>query len=157
MGPMSCAVWQSRGLLERALVGCFGTHQRFLVAQQLDHLDFLDERIAQISAENTTRTQPLATAVSRLDAIPGVGQRTAEVLGAEVGTNMERFPTADHLASWAGMCPGNRQSAGRQLNGKTRKGSPWLRAALAECRAIGRAHQGLFPPGAVPAVGGTAG
>jgi transposase len=70
---------------------------------------------------------------------------------------MERFPTADHLASWAGMCPGNRQSAGRQLNGKTRKGSPWLRAALAECRAIGRAHQGLFPPGAVPAVGGTAG
>jgi transposase len=115
--------------LEQALVGRFGPHQRFLVAQQLDHLDFLDERIAQISAEIATRTQLLAAAVARLDAIPGVGQRTEEVLVAEVGTNMARFPTADHLASWAGMCPGNRQSAGRQVNGKTRKGSPWLRAA----------------------------
>jgi transposase len=125
--------------LEQALVGRFGPHQRFLVAQQLDHLDFLDERIAQISAEVATRTQPLAAAVAQLDAIPGVGQRTAEVLVAEVGTNMARFPTADHLASWAGMCPGNRQSAGRQLSGKTRKGSPWLRAALAEAaQAAGR-------------------
>ena len=125
--------------LEQALVGHFGPHQRFLVAQQLDHLDFLDGRIAQISAEIATRTQPLAAAVARLDAIPGVGQRTAEVLVAEVGTNMARFPTADHLASWAGMCPGNRQSAGRQLSGKTRKGSPWLRAALAEAaQAAGR-------------------
>ena len=77
--------------------------------------------------------------MAQLDAIPGVGQRTAEVLVAEVGTNMARFPTADHLASWAGMCPGNRQSAGRQLSGKTRKGSPWLRAALAEAaQAAGR-------------------
>ena len=109
------------------------------MAQQLDHLDFLDERIAQVSAEIATRTQPLAATVARLDAIPGVGQRTAEVLVAEVGTDMERFPTADHLASWAGMCPGNRQSAGQQRSGKTRKGSPWLRAALAEAaQAAGR-------------------
>jgi len=125
--------------LQRALVGQFGAHQRFLVAQQLDHLDFLDARIAQVSAEIATRTQPVATVVARLDTIPGVGQRTAEVLVAEVGTDMARFPTADHLASWAGMCPGNRQSAGRQLSGKTRKGSPWLRAAWAEAaQAAGR-------------------
>jgi transposase len=110
--------------LEQALVGQFGVHQRFLVAQQLDHLDFLDERIAQVSAEIASRTQPLAATVAQLDTIPGVGQRTAEVLVAEVGTDMQRFPTADHLASWAGMCPGNHQSAGQQRSGKTRKGSP---------------------------------
>jgi transposase len=125
--------------LEQALVGQFGSHQRFLVAQQLDHLDFLDERIAQVSAEIASRTQPLAATVAQLDTIPGVGQRTAEVLVAEIGTDMERFPTADHLASWAGMCPGNHQSAGQQRSGKTRKGSPWLRAALAEAaQAAGR-------------------
>jgi transposase len=124
---------------EQALVGHVGPHQRFLVAQQLDHLDFLDERIRQVSAEIATRTQPLAETVARLDTIPGVGQRTAEVLVAEVGTDMERFPTADHLASWAGMCPGNHQRAGRQVSGKTRKGSPWLRPALAEAaQAAGR-------------------
>jgi transposase len=115
--------------LEQALAGQFGPHQGFLVAQQLEHLDFLDERIAQISAEIATRTQPLAAAVARWDAIPGVGQRAAEVLVAEVGTNMARFPTADHLASWAGLCPGHRQRAGRPLSGQTRKGSPWLHAA----------------------------
>ena len=127
------------------------------MAQHLDHLDFLDGRIAQVSAEIATRTQPVATAVARLDTIPGVGQRTAEVLVAEVGTDLERFPTADHLASWAGMCPGNHQSAGRQLSGKTRKGSPWLRAALAEAAQAAGRTKGLFPAGAVPALGGTAG
>src|SRR4051794_30806040 len=135
--------------LERALVGQFGPHQRFLVAQQLDHLDVLDERIAQMSAEIATRTQPLAATVAQLDAIPGVGQRTAEVLVAEVGTDMARFPTADHLASWAGMCPGNHQSAGHQRSGKTRQGSPWRRAALTEAaqaasRTTGSALQAQY-------------
>jgi transposase len=125
--------------LRQALVGRFGAHQRFLVAQQLDHLEFLDGRIDQVSNEIAVRTRPAAEAIARLDAIPGVGRRTAEVVVAEVGTDMERFPTADHLASWAGMCPGNHQSAGRRQSGKTRKGSPWLRAALAEAaQAAGR-------------------
>ena len=126
-------------VLRQALVGSFGAHQRFLVAQQLDHLEFLDGRIEQVSNEIAGRTRPAAEAIARLDAIPGVGQRTAEVLVAEIGTDMGRFPTADHLASWAGMCPGNHQSAGRQQSGRTRKGSPWLRAALAEAaQAAGR-------------------
>jgi transposase len=110
--------------MEQAPVGRFGPHQRFLEAQHLAQLDFLNERIAQVSAEIAMRTQPFAATVAQLDTIPCVGQRTAEVLVSEVGTDMERFPTADHLASWAGMGPGNRQSAGRQLSGKTRKGSP---------------------------------
>jgi transposase len=118
--------------LERALVGQFGPHQRFLVARQLAHLDFLDEAIDQVSTEIRERTAPFADAIERLDTIPGVGRRTAEILVAEIGTDMGRFPTAAHLASWAGMCPGSDESAGKRRSGRTRKGNRWLRTALVE-------------------------
>jgi transposase len=121
-----------RARLERALASRFGPHQRFLLAQQLAHLDAVDELIAQLSAEIAARLRPQATAVDHLDAIPGVGRRTAEVLVAELGTDLGRFPTAAHLASWAGMCPGNHQSAGKRTSGRTRKGNPWVRTALVE-------------------------
>jgi transposase len=125
--------------LERALAGRFGPHQRFLVAQQLAHLDFLDESIERVSGEIAARLRSWEAAIARLDTIPGVGRRTAEVLLAEVGPDLERFPTAGHLASWAGMCPGNHESAGKRLSGRTRKGNPWLRAALVEAgQAAGR-------------------
>jgi transposase len=85
-------------------------------------------------------TTPDFTAVERLVTIPGIGQRTAEILVAEIGTDMSRFPSAKHLAAWAGMAPGNNESAGKRRNGKTRKGSPWLRTALTEAgQAAGRA------------------
>jgi transposase len=76
--------------------------------------------------------------MQRLDTIPGVGRQTAEVLVAEVGTELARFPSAAHLASWAGMCPGNHESAGKHRGGRTRKGSKWLRRALIEaaCGAV---------------------
>jgi transposase len=121
--------------LQRALVGKVGTHQRFLVAQHLAHVDFLDEQIARVGAEIAERLRSfpaLTAAVELLDTIPGVGRRTAEILVAEIGADMARFPTARHLASWAGMCPGNNESAGKRRSGKTRKGDPWLRAALVE-------------------------
>jgi len=118
--------------LERALRGTPGLHQHFLLAHQLTHLDFLDEQIAQGSAEIAERLRPFGEALERLDAIPGVGPQTAEVLLAEIGPDMSRFPSAEHLASWAGMCPGNYESAGKRLKGRTRKGSKWLRAALVE-------------------------
>jgi transposase len=121
--------------LERALVGRFGAHQRFLVAEQLAHVDFLDERIARVGGEIAARMRPVAAmlpAVERLDTIPGVARRTAEILVAEIGVDMGRFPTAAHLASWAGMCPGNDESAGKRRSGRTRKANPWLRAALVE-------------------------
>jgi transposase len=118
--------------LERALTGRFGAHQRFLVAQQLAHVDDLDAAIAALDAEVAARLRPCAAEVARLDAIPGVGQRTAELLVAEVGTDLRRFPTAGHLASWAGRCPGNHESAGKRLSGRTRKGNRYLRAALVE-------------------------
>jgi transposase len=118
--------------LERALSGRFGAHQRFLVARQLAHLDFLDEAIAQVSAEIAERQRPFAEALERLDEIPGVGRRVAEIIVAEVGTDVSRFPSAGHLASWAGMCPGHDESAGKQRSGKTRKGNKALRQALIE-------------------------
>ena len=96
------------------------------------HIDFLDESIEQVSAAIAERLRPFADVLERLDAIPGVGPQTAEVLLAEIGADMGRFPTAEHLASWAGMCPGNYESAGKRQKGKTRQGSKWLRAALLE-------------------------
>jgi transposase len=118
--------------LERALAGRFSAHERFLVARQLAHIDFLDATLAEVSAEIAARLRPHDAAIEQLDTIPGVSRQTAEVLLAEVGADVGRFPTAGHLASWAGMCPGNNESAGKRKSGKTRKGSPWLRAALVE-------------------------
>jgi transposase len=127
--------------LERALAGRVAPHQRFLLAQQLAHLDYLDEAIERVSAEVAERLRPVEAAVERLDTIPGVGRRTAEILLAEIGLDMGRFPTAGHLASWAGMCPGHDESAGKRRSGHTRRGSPWLRQALVEAaQAAGRAR-----------------
>ena len=125
--------------LERALVGRFGPHQSFLVARQLAHIDFLDQTIEQVSQEVADRMGPFEAELAALDTIPGVGPGTAEVIIAEIGADMNRFPSAGHLASWAGMCPGNNESAGKRKSGKTRKGSKWLRVALTEAaNAAGR-------------------
>lgn len=125
--------------LQRALSGRFGAHQRFLVSQQLAHIDELDEMLARLDLEIQERMRPFSSKVEGLDAIPGVGRRTAEVLVAEVGVDMGRFPTAANLASWAGLCPGNNQSAGKRLSSRTRKANRHLRAALAEAaQAAGR-------------------
>src|SRR5581483_6246352 len=116
--------------LERALAGSFGAHQRFLVARQLAHIDYLDETMDDVSAEIARRLAPLTGEIELLDTIPGVGRETAEALIAEIGVQMQQFPSAAHLASWAGLCPGNNESAGKRKSGKTRKGSRWLRALL---------------------------
>ena len=130
--------------LRQALEGRFAAHQRFLVAEQLAHLDALEAAIARVSDEIATRLRPLADALARLDTIPGVGRRTAEVIVAEIGTDMRRFPTAGHLASWAGLCPGNHESAGKRLSGKTRKGNRWLRAQLVEAAQAAGRQKGTY-------------
>jgi len=128
--------------LEKALRGQFAAHQRFLVAQQLAHIDGLDDIIDRVSAEIAERVRPFEEEIEQVDTVTGIGRRTAEVLVAEVGTNLTRFPTHRHLTSWAGLCPGNNESAGKHHSGKTRKGSPWLRAALIEAaRAAGRSKK----------------
>lgn len=121
-----------REALTEALSGRLNGHQRFLLAQQLAHVDFLDEQIAQVSGEIGERLRPFDAEIARLDTIPGVGRWTAEVLLAEIGTDMSRFPSAGHLASWAGMCPGNNESGGKRVSGRMRKGSPWLKVSLTE-------------------------
>jgi transposase len=121
-----------RAELERALCGRVSAHHRLLLATHLAHVDFLDEEVARLSAEIAERLRPAEDELQRLDTIPGVDRRTAEVLVAELGTDLERFPSAAHLASWAGMCPGNHESAGKRRSGRTRKGSTWLRRALVE-------------------------
>ncbi len=118
--------------LTQALVGEVGAHQRFVLAQQLSHIDCLSRAIEECSTEIGVRMQPWAAHIERLCTIPGVGQRTAEVLLAEIGPDMAQFPTAKHLASWAGICPGNYESGGKRKSGRTRKGSRWLREALVE-------------------------
>lgn len=128
--------------LEQALAGTMQTHQRFLLAQQLTHLDDLDALLTRLDGEIAARLLPAEEAVAHLDTIPGVGRLTAEVIVAEVGTDVSRFPTAGHLAAWAGVAPGNNESAGKRKSGKTRKGSPWLRAALVEAaQAVGRSKK----------------
>jgi transposase len=119
-----------RPALERALAGRFGAHQRLLVAEILAHIDFLDETIQRLSAEIGERQRPFEAKLEWLDSIPGVARRTAEIILAEIGPEIGRFPSAGHLASWAGLCPGQDESAGKRRSGKTRKGNRWLRCAL---------------------------
>jgi transposase len=121
-----------RELLAQALTGHLQPHHRFLIAEHLAHIESLEEAIARLSAQIAERLRPYEELLLRLETIPGIKRRLAEIILAEIGPDMSRFPSAQHLASWAGMCPGNHESAGKRLSGKTRKGSQWLRTALVE-------------------------
>lgn len=125
-----------RAELEEALRGHFLPHHSFLLTEHLSHLDYLDEAIDRVSQAIEEHLADEQEAIALLDTIPGVSQRTAEILIAEIGTDMSRFPSAKHLASWAGMCPGHHESAGKRLSGKTRKGSRWLRQVLVEIAQV---------------------
>ena len=121
-----------RPVLQEALRGLMGSHQRMMLQSQLRHLDFLDQEIAQLDEEVDTRTTPFNEAVQQLDRIPGIGPRAAEQVLGEIGLDMSRFPTAYHLSSWAKLCPGNYESAGKRKSGRAGKGNPWLTSALIE-------------------------
>jgi transposase len=118
--------------LKEALEGRFDHLHAVWIGAILAHLDFLDEQIANLTEAIGEQIAPFEKAVELLCTIHGVQRRTAEVIIAEIGVDMQVFPTAKHLASWAGQCPGNDRSAGRRRSGKTRKGSKWLDWALEE-------------------------
>ncbi len=125
-------VQKKRVALEEALQGKVGDHQQLMLAGLLRHVDFLDEEVTRMDEEVALRLHPFEESLERLDGIPGVGRRTAEEIVAEIGSDMSRFPTAAHLASWARLCPGNNESAGKRQSSSTGQGNPWLRAALTE-------------------------
>jgi transposase len=118
--------------LRKALEGRVTEHHRFLLRALMDQLRGLEDLIARYSARIEGAMGPFAEAEARLMTIPGVGRQAAEVIVAEVGPDMTRFPTAGHLASWAGVCPGNNESGGKRHSGRTTKGSRWLRAMLVQ-------------------------
>lgn len=130
--------------LTEALTGRFGAHHGVMVAEMLAHIDELDASIARVSAEIATVIAPHEWAVELLDTIPGINRIGAEIIIGEIGVDMGRFPTAEHLASWAGMCPGNNESAGKHHSGRTRKGSKWLRTVLVEAANAGARSKGSY-------------
>jgi len=117
--------------LQLALAGRIPTHHRFMLAQLMDDLRHAELKIERVEEEIKRHTFPFGDDVARLCTIPGVDRVTAWGLLAELGQNMDQFPSAGHAASWAGLCPGNFESAGKRLSGKTRKGSAFLRRCLA--------------------------
>jgi transposase len=121
-----------RTALEEALRGLVGPHQQMLLRSQLRNIDFLETEIARVDHEVIERMRPFEDAIKRLDEIPGMGRRSAEEILAEIGTDMSRFPSAAHLASWAKVCPGSYESAGKRKSGRIGHGNVWLRSTLVE-------------------------
>jgi transposase len=161
--------------LEKALTGIVEPHHRFVLAQQLEHIDFLDEKVEAISlrveqqlesmswpnepaapdtGQGIEEGTPVAdgselpltwnTAVALLDTIPGVNRRIAEVMLAEMGLDMRQFPTANHLASWAGLAPGNHQSGGKRYSGRTTKGNKPLASIMVQGAWSATRKKGTF-------------
>jgi transposase len=127
--------------LRKAMRGRFGEHHALLVRLALEHIEHLEGAIADLDARVDEVIAPFAEARDRLDTITGVGKRSAENIIAEIGIDMSVFPTAGHLASWAGRCPGNNITGGKRRSGKTRHGNVWLGDTLTECAwAAARSH-----------------
>jgi len=118
--------------LRPALTGRVTEHHRFVLKLFLDEVEVVEEWVRRLEERIEVVLSPFAEAVRRWTTIPGVDRRTAQAVAAEIGTDMSRFPTEGHLSAWAGMCPGNDESAGRRRSGKTPKGSPWLKRALVQ-------------------------
>lgn len=134
-----------RAELELALDGKLRDHHRFMLKMLLKRIDDMEKVLDELDQEVERRLRPFDETIRRLDGIPGIARRAAEVILAEIGTDMTRFETSGHLASWAGLCPGNNKSAGKRYGGKTRKGSKWLRSVLIEAaRASARKKNSYF-------------
>jgi len=136
---------EKRQDLIRALEGVIGPHQRFVLDQQLSHIEQIERRIEALDEEVAKRLGPFDEAIERLDAIPGLGRRSIEDVLAEIGTDMTRYPNEAHLASWARICPGSHESGGKQLGASIGKGNRWLRSALVEAaKSASRTKRSFF-------------
>jgi transposase len=133
-----------REQLAKALEGRVKAHHRFVLTELLCQIDSLEESIARFDQEIVDYCRPFEEAVVLLDTIPGIARETAEIIVAEIGTDMSRFPTADHLAAWAGVAPGNHESAGKRRSGKTRQGNKPLGAALTQAAQAASRTRGTY-------------
>lgn len=133
-----------RASLRHAVTGHVTDHHRFLLHRLMNELRFLEEEIAAFDTRIREVTVPLADLLALLDTAPGINRRTAENLLAEVGPDMSIFPSAKHLASWAAICPGQYESAGRQPRGTIRKGNRWLRRTLTQAALAGTRKRGSY-------------
>lgn len=131
--------------LQDALHGAMTAHHRFVLQRLLDQLAFLETQIAQYDQRVAATTAPFAQQIAQLDTIPGINRRTAENLIAEIGVNMAQFSTAAHLASWAGICPGQNESAGRSHSATIRKANRWLRRTLGQAAWAARNTKRSYP------------
>jgi transposase len=119
--------------LLKAMDGVFSSIQKQLVRAILDHIDDMTKRINDLDDIINNQMKKYENAIQMVDELPGIGSRSAEVIVSEIGINMDRFPSAAHLASWAGLCPGNNESAGKRKSGKTNKGDKHLKSILIQC------------------------
>jgi transposase len=130
--------------LVKAMEGRVKPHHRFVLTELLCQIDSLDETIARFDERIQAIDAPFEAAVGLLDTIPGVARHAAEMIVAEIGADMSRFPSADHLASWAGVAPGNHESAGKRASGKTRKGNRFLRTILVQAAHAAARTKGTY-------------
>jgi transposase len=128
--------------LEAALRGRVTTHHRFMLKLHMDQIDAFDAAIASIDKEVDAHVAPFRVAIEMLSTIPGISGLSAEIIVAEIGIDMGRFPTAGHLVSWAGLCPRSNESAGKHRSTRMKKGAPWLKTTLIQCAwAVSRAKK----------------
>jgi len=130
--------------LEAALRGRVTKHHRFALRLLLQHIDAIDVALTEIDREVDANIEPFRTAITILSRIPGVSQLSAEVIAAEIGVDMGRFPTEGHLISWAGLCPKNDESAGKRRCTRMRKGAPWLKTTLIQCAWAATRTKGTY-------------
>ena len=130
--------------LEEAFSGHFGAHHAIVCRQIIDHIDFLDRSVGALTDEITTRLVPFEGAVAIVTSMPGISVTTAQVIVAETGADMSRFPTPGQLCAWAGVAPASHESAGKRRPAGTRHGAPWLRRALIEAARAAARTKGTY-------------
>lgn len=133
-----------RSLLREALTGRVHAHHRLLLQTHLGLIDSLDAAVASLTEEIEERMRPFAETRDRLDAIPGIGPDVATVYISEMGVDSSRWPTYRHAASWAGLCPGHHESAGKRKSGRTRHGNRWIKQAFVQAAWSAQRTEGTY-------------